>query len=216
MLTETQIESNKERFLTLVNAINRDGMNKELLIKQLTQSDFFTAPASTNYHCNYPGGLCEHSLNVYYNLIKLYSAFFKDGEQLSQEEYQKVAIVSLFHDFSKMNYYTTEIKNMKVYSESGSKKDSMGNYDWQSVQGYVSKPVKDRFMIGNHEENSAYMTNAFIPLTEEEYCAIIHHHGSVGYDSTKQNPADFWIKYPLSLLLYQADCIATFVQENNE
>ena len=106
--------------------------------------------------------------------------------------------------------------NKKVYSDTGSKSDSMGKYDWVSVQGYVSKNVKDRFMIGNHEENSAFMTNTFIPLTDEEYCAILHHHGSVGYDSTKQNPADFWIKYPLSLLLYQADCTATFIQENNE
>lgn len=216
MLTETQIIINKEKFLTIVNGIEREGMNKDLLIKQLTQSDFFFAPASANYHCSYKGGLCEHSLNVYNNLIKLYSTFFKNGESLTKDELDKIAIVSLFHDLSKMNYYTAEVKNKKVYSENGSKFDSMGKYDWVSVQGYVSKNVKDRFMIGNHEENSAFMINTFIPLTDEEYCAIIHHHGSVGYDSTKQNPADFWCKYPLSLLLYQADCIAAFVQENNE
>ena len=31
----------------------------------LEKSDFFVAPASTKYHGNYAGGLCEHSLNVY-------------------------------------------------------------------------------------------------------------------------------------------------------
>ena len=216
MLTDEQIKDNKEKFLGLVNTINREGMNKDLLIRQLTQSDFFIAPASTTYHCNYPGGLCEHSLNVYNNLVKIYAEFVKNRELISKEEYEKIAIVALFHDFSKMNYYTTEVKNKKVYSETGSKKDSMGKFDWVSVSGYTSRPVKDRFMIGNHEENSAFMINTFIPLTDEEYCAIIHHHGSVGYDSTKQNPADFWTKFPLSLFLYQADCIASFVQEERE
>lgn len=210
MLIEDEIILNKSRFLELVNSINREGMDKDLLYRQLTESDFFYAPASTNYHGAYQGGLCEHSLHVYDNLCKLVKEFYPNVDE------DTVKIVSLFHDFSKMNYYTEEIKNKKVYSESGSKKDSIGNYDWVSVRGYSVRDIKNRFLIGNHEENSAYMINTFIPLTAEEYSSIIHHHGSVGYDSTKQNPADFWLKFPLSLLLYQADCIASFIQEDNE
>jgi len=140
-------------------------------------------------------------------LCKLASMFY---ENISEDS---LKIVALFHDFSKMNFYISEIKNKKVYSDNGKKEDSNGKYDWVSFQGYGYKDVKDRFMIGNHEENSAYMTNAFIPLTVEEWCAIMHHHAGLGIDSTKQNPADYWTKFPLSLFLYQADCIAAFVQE---
>ena len=32
------------------------------------ETDFFTAPASTPHHGAYPGGLLEHSLNVYHRL----------------------------------------------------------------------------------------------------------------------------------------------------
>lgn len=210
MITETERNNNQVQFLSLVNSIEREGINKALLTRQLLESDFFYAPASGNYHNSYVGGLCEHSLNVYFNLVELCKKFLPDCDE------NTIKIVALFHDFSKMNYYTKEIKNKKVYSDKGSKSDSMGKYDWVSYESFTKRDVKDRFMIGNHEENSAFMTNTFIPLTDEEYCAIIHHHGSVGYDSTKQNPAEFWTKYPLSLLLYQADCIAAFIQEKNE
>lgn len=209
MLLDEQIISNKNRFLELVNSITpRSGMDRELLIRQLVESDFFVAPASANYHGNYPGGLCEHSLQVYDNLIKLVNEFVPNKEQLMDS----VKIIALFHDFSKMNFYTNEVKNRKVYSENGKKSDSMGKYDWESYQSYGYRDAKDRFLIGNHEENSAYMINTFIPLNPEEFCAISHHHGSTGFDSTKQNPAEFWSKYPLSLLLYQADCISSFIQ----
>ena len=212
MLLDSEINANKTRFLSLVNDINREGMNKELLIRQLTESDFFYAPASANYHGNYPGGLCEHSLKVYDNLCKLISMF--DPNKFGEPEYlDTLKIISLFHDFSKMCFYTTEVKNKKVYSENGSKKDSMGNYDWVSVQGYGYRDIKDRFLIGNHEENSAFMINSFIPLTPEEWCAISHHHAGFATDSTKQNPADYWIKFPISMFLHQADCLATFIEE---
>ena len=212
MLLDEEILNNKNRFLELVKGIKREGCNMDLLIRQLEESDFFTAPASANHHGAYKGGLCEHSLQVYDNLVELVNKFYP-YRTINEDT---IVIVALFHDFSKMNFYTTEVKNKKVYSENGSKKDSYGKYDWVSYQGYGYRDLKDRFLIGNHEENSAYMINSFLPLSPEEYASIIHHHGSVGYDSTKQNPAEFWSKYPLSLLLYQADCISAFIQEKDE
>ena len=210
MIAEEERNNNQVRFLSLMSKIDREGMNRGLLARQLLESDFFYAPASATHHGNYVGGLCEHSLHVYDNLCELSKTFYPNVNPST------LLIVALFHDISKMNFYTTEVKNKKVYSEKGSKVDSVGKYDWVSYKAFGYKDVKDRFMIGNHEENSAFMTNTFIPLTDEEWCAIMHHHGSVGFDSTKQNPAEFWTKYPLSLLLYQADCIAAFIQEKDE
>ena len=209
MITEKEKNKNKETFLDLVRSINRPNMNKELLIKQLTESDFFDAPASTQHNNSFEGGLCKHCLNVYRNLVTLCHQFYFFDESLSDS----IKIVALFHDFSKMNYYTGEIKNKKVYSDKGSKSDSMGKYDWVSVPGYTVKPADQRFCIGTPAENSAYMVNTFIPLTFEEYSAILNVNGGMTKDDS---PIDMWKKHPLSLLLHQADCIAAFIQENNE
>lgn len=46
-----------------MNMVNREG--KEKFINWLkNETDYFTAPASSKYHCNYKHGLVEHSLNV--------------------------------------------------------------------------------------------------------------------------------------------------------
>jgi len=207
MLLEEKIIENKERFLSLVNEIHRYGMNKETLIKQLTESDFFSAPASTKYHNAYKGGLCEHSLNVYDNLVALNEKFNLNFD----EETMKVA--GLFHDFSKMNFYTTEIKNKKVYSPTGSKSDSNGRFDWVSYEGYTTKSPDNRLSVAGHEASAAFMTNTFIPLTFEEYAAIGNHHAGMNWDSSK----DVWIqafeKYPLAMYLHIADTMDAFNPE---
>ena len=35
------------------------------MLDWLCKADFFSAPASTKYHGAYPGGLCQHSIDVY-------------------------------------------------------------------------------------------------------------------------------------------------------
>ena len=89
---------NKETFLTLCREnIKRDGIDS--LIEWLENSDFFTAPASTRFHGNYAGGLCEHSLNVHRELTRL-----NDVYNLGYSN-ETITIVSLFHDLCKVNYY---------------------------------------------------------------------------------------------------------------
>ena len=44
-------------------------------VKWLEASDFFYAPASTRFHGSYAGGLLEHSLNVYDELVRLFAAY---------------------------------------------------------------------------------------------------------------------------------------------
>ena len=64
------LEANKLRFLSILrDKVHRDGI--ENLIQWLEDSDFFVAPASTRFHGNYDGGLCEHSLNVYDCLVSM-------------------------------------------------------------------------------------------------------------------------------------------------
>ena len=56
----------KEEFIELYQThIHREGADALLDYLQ-NKSDFFTAPASARFHGAHPGGLCEHSVNVYH------------------------------------------------------------------------------------------------------------------------------------------------------
>ena len=58
----------KEDFIKIFNTyIKREGSEK--LLAFLESSDFFTAPASTRFHCAFEGGLVSHSVNVYKRLL---------------------------------------------------------------------------------------------------------------------------------------------------
>lgn len=52
--------TNEERFKAIFqDQVNRPGADD--LLEWLESAGFFTAPASTKYHGEYPGGLVEHS-----------------------------------------------------------------------------------------------------------------------------------------------------------
>jgi len=59
---QADINQNPETVIFLLQDIQRPGIDS--LIDYLLNSDYFTAPASTRYHNNFPGGLCLHSLKV--------------------------------------------------------------------------------------------------------------------------------------------------------
>lgn len=207
--SEEYIESNKNTFIELLNKVTRKGANIEGLISKLENSDFFIAPASTKWHNAVKGGLADHSLNVYYNLKSLVKNKHLE-EQISEES---IIICGLLHDLSKMNFYEPSIRNVKVYSDSGSKYDNLGRFDWVAEETYQTVNEKKRFQYGNHEENSEFMIRCFIPLTLEESIAILHHHGGKGFDSTQQNISYITSVNPLLALLHAADYISTFVDE---
>ena len=213
-LTNEQVELNKKRYIELINSIEREGMEKEKLLTKLENSDFYYAPASSMYHASFIGGLCWHSLNVYDQLVsEVNSTYGSINDSPFSED--TIKIVSLLHDFSKMNLYETTMKNVKVYSPNGSKKDEGGNFDWVAVQGFKKKDATNRFIYGNHEETSEYMIRAFVPLFTQESVAVMYHHGGLGYDSTKMDISAIYNAYPLALLLHTADMKATYIVEKS-
>lgn len=209
MLMDLQIAANKDRFIELVNSIEREGFNKEQLLLKLENSDFFYAPASTKYHAHYKGGLCEHSLNVYDNLVKLNEM---KAANLSEDS---MKIVALFHDISKMNYYEVYFMNKKNYHAGGSKRDEGGTFDWEAVSAYKTRDASERFIFGSHEQTSEFMLRTFCPLTYEESIAILQHHGGLGFDSIKDSGIVFEIydRYPIALMLHLADVLASNFDE---
>ena len=89
----------KERFIEIYTTyITRPGADQ--LLAWIESTDFFTAPASTRFHGNYEGGLAEHSVNVWEELIRLLKAY--PEVRVTAET---AAIVSLLHDLCKIGCY---------------------------------------------------------------------------------------------------------------
>ena len=198
-LTEVQLNENKNRYLALIKSISSDKGDIDRFIKWITErSDFFEAPASTKYHGSFVGGLCLHSLNVYDNLVKLV-----ESQNLSYSS-DTLKIVALLHDLSKANLYERYIKNVK--------NDVTG--EWEKVPEYKVRDSENRFIYGNHEQNSEYMARSFFDLTLEESTAILHHHAGKSWDSAQDDIGTLYNKYTLALLLHLADMLATFYTEN--
>lgn len=184
----------KKRFVEICATINRPGM--EDLMAWLERSDFYTAPASTRFHGNYTGGLLEHSLNVYDKL----SGFVARYPELEISP-ETVAVTALFHDLTKVNYYTVSSRNVKD--------DVTGA--WHKEPFYKTE---DRLPLG-HGEKSVIILQSFIKLTRDEIVAIRWHMGSFdcavkGGDYGMGNAFE---TYPLAVMTHLADMEATYLVE---
>ena len=87
------VEELKQEFIHLLSFVERDGVQS--LLEWLESTDFYTAPASTKYHGAYAGGLLEHSLNVYYRLVRRNTGINIDT----------LTIAALLHDVCKIHLY---------------------------------------------------------------------------------------------------------------
>ena len=90
------IDANRTKIIELLESTKREGMDK--LICKLKSTDFFTAPASINYHLNRPGGLAQHSINVCETLRLL-------SEKIHTIPIDSIIIASLLHDVCKIGMY---------------------------------------------------------------------------------------------------------------
>lgn len=89
MLTQEDINKNKEKIIHLLQSTEREGM--ENVIEYLEKNDFFTMPSSLSRHHNWEGGLAQHCLGVFNRLEET-------GEELPSES--KI-ITSFLHDICK-------------------------------------------------------------------------------------------------------------------
>ncbi len=177
----------KEKFIELLRSTNRERI--EGLIEFLNKSDFFTAPASTRFHGNYAGGLLEHSMKVY--------EIFDDKVKKSGFDTPDatIKIAALLHDICKTNFYKTDYRNAK---------NARG--EWEKVPYYT---VEDTIPYG-HGEKSVMMLTEYIKLTNEEKYAIRWHMGFTEPKELYGTLGEAYKKYPIALLLNEADLEATY------
>lgn len=201
MISQNDIDFNKNRFINLLKSVNREGV--DAFLEYLESTDFYVAPASSRFHGNFEGGLCAHSLKVYDILVDLVEKHCPD-----KIDKDSIVLSALLHDLSKINFYEKSSRNKKVYSEHGSKHDELGNFDWVSELSYRIKDVNERIIYGNHEETAEFIARQFIQLSMSESVAILHHMGGLASDSVVEGLSDVYSTYPLAVLLHLADTLA--------
>ena len=183
----------KQKFIEYYQAnIHREGADR--LLEWLQTTDFFTAPASTRYHCACPSGLVMHSVNVYEVMVEKHF----DPETDSMESF---ALCALLHDVCKAQFYKISTRNVK----------SEKTGQWEKVPYYT---IEDAFPYG-HGEKSVYLIERFVRLKPAEATAIRWHMG--GFDDAAKG-GNFSIsvaydKYPIAVKLHLADLEATYLRE---
>lgn len=183
--------ANKEKFINLLLSTNREGIEK--FIKWLDGTDFFTAPASTRFHSNYEGGLCQHSLNVY----EIFKKKCQDNNVEMQED--NIIIAALLHDICKANFYVETTRNVK--------KDGK----WIQVPYYT---VEDKNPLG-HGEKSCLILQTFIKLTKEELYCIRWHMGGYEPKENLNTVSAAWNMCKPAVLLHTADLEASYLMEEH-
>lgn len=209
-------EENIKRFEELMGSVERDGV-KELMDYIKNKTDFYIAPASTQFHLACDGGLLQHSLNVYDCLIaKKESPVWKRIIEAIPEE--SLIIMALLHDLCKVNFYVKGTKNQKTYDPEKVaaaenwqvKHDDKGNFIWETVLRYE---IDDTMPLG-HGEKSVMLINCFMKLKTPEIFAIRWHMGFSEEKSQYKAVGDAMEKYPIVLALHEADLEASKLLED--
>ena len=207
------INACKEDFLRIYNSkIKREGSQE--LLGWLLKSDFFEAPASSKYHLCEPGGLCQHSINVYERLKLFLSSEY--GNECPYDD-ETIAVVSLLHDICKCNYYSLSWKNQKTYDSEkvrsapsySVKHDAAGDFIWETVPSYI---IEEKLIFG-HGEKSVFVIMNCMSLSVEEAQAIRYHMGAWNSEEAR-NFGNACERNPLVFFLHMSDSAATFLDES--
>lgn len=165
----------------------------EELLAWMEVNGFFEAPASKKHHGAKPGGLAEHSVNVFRRLLRLKEEERKRGK-FTQYDVETYAICGLLHDLCKTDAYRLT----------------------EGQQGKTEYQLTKNFPAG-HGEKSVILILQFMNLTKEEILAIRWHMGQYdfyarggGYDLDNA-----FRQCKLAVMLHIADMMATHLDEDD-
>ena len=194
-------ETSAKRFEALLRQTGRRGI--ENVLAELRALGYFSAPASARFHGNYPGGLLEHSLNVYDEAMLVRDAQLGLKSDIAPRlPSDSIAIVALLHDVCKAEVYK-EIEKFR--------KDKYGQWEKYNAYGvdYTGFP------LGHGEKSVIRLLRWGLEMTDDEIIAIRWHMS--GFDLAFQSPEirnnynEASGKCPLLAVLKAADGLASHV-----
>lgn len=179
----------KEEIIFLLRQTGRTGI--EDLIEWMDANGFFTSPCSSRHHLAQPGGLAEHSLNVFRTAMAWMNTMYQKEEiEITYDFINSITICALLHDLGKAGQYG---KQAYLKNTEDSEFPYRGNPDLLYIP---------------HEIRSIVIAQKFIELTEEEQFAILYHNGLYGELKGFKGK-----EFPLLLILHHSDMWAARVTE---
>ena len=190
----------RERFIDILTKTDRQNIN--YVIEDLESWGFFEAPASCQGHGAHPGGLLEHSLNVYDAAMAEREYILKVRPDLEpQLKPESVAIAALLHDVCKSDFYRLVKKK---------RRNEVGMYE-----EFETYEIHDEnFPVGHGEKSVILLLQSGLDLYDDEICAIRWHMGPWNMSGDDEK---FYRKAgkasPLQPLIHSADTIASAIME---
>ena len=187
---QTKKEFIANRLIRLLLSTQRPGIDR--IIEWLGKMGFFDSPASTKYHGCYPGGLAEHSLNVY-ELLAEYNHKLRLG--CPQES---VVIAALLHDVCKVGAY---ISVGCGYSYNPAHPAGHAMLSLSITKGFIELTELEEKMIRYHM--GVYGLKEFDERKGE-------------YRLRGQDMANAWYHWPIVKVIYFCDELATLLEKAKE
>lgn len=197
------MENPKERFCKILRDTGRE--NIDYVIEDLEALGFFDAPASVRNHYNFPGGLLQHSLNVYDMAMAVRTATISLRPDIeSSLRPDAIAIAALLHDVCKADIYKKTLKK---------RRNEIGV--WEDIEGYDVD--YSGLPVGHGEKSVIMLLRSGLDLEDEEIFAIRWHMGpwdiplqSIEMDKSYRTAQQ---KSPLVALIHTADTLAAQLLE---
>lgn len=160
MLTEEQKLNNKLRYFDLLTKLQID---LTALTKYLDNErvDFFNKPYNMYPEYAYYGSLCEHSLKVYDELVKLTNLYYP-----GRYDEKELIIVALFKDLYRAELYESYLKNVK--NEQTDR--------WEQQLAFKMREIRP--MFGDINFSSYMITRKFIDLSNDEVVEALCYAGN--------------------------------------
>ena len=195
----------KARFIEILKSVDRAGIDN--VIAGLEKIGFFEAPASTKFHCAFNGGLCQHSLNVYDQAVRILRVESEiRPDFLGGIPEDSVKIAALLHDVCKAEIYKTVEKF---------RKDKDGR--WEKYMTYESD--YSSMPLGHGEKSVIRLLRMGLDLTNDEIVAIRWHMANWSLSEDFESRGNFNAaldKTPLLSILIAADELATRISESEK
>ena len=119
------------------------GRRYRALYEHLKGTTFFKDPASARYHCNYEGGLYEHSLNVENELH-----YLTNNLKLEWSDPESPFIIGLAHDVCKIGAYIPNGSGGYVYNIN--QPDGHGDLSVKRVKEWIELTEEEEACIRWH------------------------------------------------------------------
>lgn len=198
-------EELKSRFIATLAETKRTGI--ESVLEKLKAVGFYSAPASSRFHCAYEGGLLEHSMCVYDQAVAIRGVEIALHPEISKAiPPESVAIAALLHDVCKVDVY----KKVEKF-----RKDKDGR--WEKYLAWETDHAK--MPLGHGEKSVIRLLRMGLDLTTDEILAIRWHMGAWDLSEYGDARGSFNAacdKAPLLPIIIAADGLASRISERRD